>query len=99
MPPVAAITRVITTEWKWATMKYVSWLKKSIGGDASMTPVIPPKRKVTRKPIAMSIGVEKWIGPRPIVPIQLKKLMPVGTEMSNESSEKNGSRTTPVVNM
>ena len=34
-----------------------------------------------------------------MVPIQLKNLMPVGTAMSSDSSEKNGSSTAPVVNM
>jgi hypothetical protein len=34
-----------------------------------------------------------------MVPIQLKNLMPVGTAMSRDSSEKKGRRTVPVVNM
>ena len=38
----------------------------------------PPSRKVTRKPIAHSIGVSKLIEPRHMVPIQLKNLIPVG---------------------
>jgi hypothetical protein len=41
----------------WATTKYESCIWKSIGGDASITPVRPPSRKVTRKPTANSIGV------------------------------------------
>jgi hypothetical protein len=44
------------------------------------TPVRPPKRNVTRKPIANSIGVSKD-RPRHIVPIQLKNFTPVGTAM------------------
>ena len=47
-------------------------------GAASSTPVRPPNRKVTRKPIANSIGVSKVICPRHIVPIQLKNFTPVG---------------------
>ena len=72
---------------------------KSIGGLASITPVRPPNRNVTRKPTANSIGVSKVIAPRHIEPIQLKNLMPVGTAIRNVMSEKNGSSTAPVVNM
>ena len=46
-----------------------------------------------------SMGVEKTDCPRHTVPIQLKNLMPVGTAMSSDSSEKKGRSTTPVVNM
>ena len=56
----------------------------------------PPKVKVTRKPIAQSIGVSKVNDPRHIVPIQLKIFTPVGTAMSIVISEKKGSRTEPV---
>ena len=49
---------------------------KSIGGLASSTPVRPPNRNVTRKPIANSIGVSKRERPRHIVPIQLKNFTP-----------------------
>ncbi len=52
---------------------------KSSGGLASSTPVRPPSRKVTRKPIANSIGVSNVSWPFHIVPIQLKNLIPVGT--------------------
>ena len=34
-----------------------------------------------------------------MVPIQLKNLIPVGTAIRYDSREKNGSSTTPVVNM
>ncbi len=34
-----------------------------------------------------------------IVPIQLTNLMPVGTAIRNETAEKNGLLTAPVVNM
>src|SRR5579872_4042117 len=70
-----------------------------MGGDASVTPVTPPRRKAKRNPMQNSIDVEKMSCPRHIVPIQLKNLMPVGTAMSNDSSEKKGSSTRPVVNM
>ena len=72
---------------------------KSSGGVASITPVRPPKRNVTRKPTENSIGVSKVSWPRHIVPIQLKNLMPVGTAMRNVVNEKNGSSTAPVANM
>ena len=56
-------------------------------------------RKAKRNPMQNSIGVVKVSWPRHMVPIQLKNLMPVGTAMSSDSSEKKGSSTTPVVNM
>ena len=49
--------------------------------------------------MAMSMAVENQICPRHIVPIQLKILIPVGTAISRLMIEKNGSSTTPVVNM
>ena len=52
-----------------------------------------------RKPSANSIGVSKVIGPRHIVPIQLKNFTPVGTAIRNVMNEKNGSSTAPVANM
>ena len=72
---------------------------KSIGGEASSTPLRPPSRNVTRKPIANSIGVSKETLPRHIVPIQLKNFTPVGTAIRKEVREKNGSSTAPVANM
>ena len=48
-----------------------------------MTPVRPPNRNVTRKPMANSIGVSKDRCPRHIVPIQLKNFTPVGTAIRN----------------
>ena len=59
-------------------------------------PVRPPKRKVTRKPIAHSIGVAMTTLPPHIVPIQLKNFTPVGTAMSIVMTAKNGSSTCPV---
>src|SRR5665647_3988227 len=44
-----------------------------------MTPVSPPNRKVTRKPIAQSMGPSNVSLPRHMVPIQLKNFTPVGT--------------------
>ena len=46
-----------------------------------------------------SMGVVKISWPRHMVPIQLKNLMPVGTAMRSDRSEKKGRSTTPVVNM
>ncbi len=46
-----------------------------------MTPVRPPKRKVTRKPAAHSMGGSNDSEPFHIVPIQLKNFTPVGTAM------------------
>jgi hypothetical protein len=57
----------------------VSVTCQSTGGLAIRTPVRPPSRKVTRKPIAKSMGLSKVSWPRHIVPIQLKNLIPVGT--------------------
>ena len=74
-------------------------MAKSTGGEARKIPVTPPNKKTTRKPIANSIGVSKVSLPRHIVPIQLKNLMPVGTAMRYDIRLKNGSSTTPVVNM
>ncbi len=46
-----------------------------------------------------SIGTGNRSRPPHIVPIQLKILIPVGTAISSDSSEKNGRLTHPVVNM
>ena len=72
---------------------------KSIGGEASSTPVMPPNRKVTRKPIANIIGVSNVIWPFHMVPIQFTNLTPVGTAMRKVVSEKKGSSTAPVAYM
>ena len=64
-----------------------------------MTPVSPPKRKVTRKPRLQSIGVSNVSEPRQSVPIQLKNFTPVGTAISMVISAKNGSMTAPVTYM
>ena len=81
MPANAPITRAMTTLWKWATTKYVSWVAKSIGGEARKIPVTPPRKNVTRKPTAEEHGRVELHRPRHIVPIQLKNLIPVGTAM------------------
>ena len=80
-------------------MKYVSETWKSSAGLAMMTPVRPPKRKVTRKPIAQSMGVSIETLPPHIVPIQLKNFSPVGTAMSIDITAKNGKSTCPVTYM
>ncbi|GAA3105902.1 hypothetical protein GCM10020254_59730 [Streptomyces goshikiensis] len=64
-----------------------------------MTPVRPPKVKVTRKPIVQSIGVSKDSEPFHMVPIQLKNFTPVGTAIRKVMKEKNGSSTPPVTYM
>lgn len=68
-------------------------------GEVMMTPVSPPKVKVTRNPVAKIIGVSKVMEPRHIVPIQLKIFTPVGTAMSMVMREKNGNSTEPVTYM
>ena len=73
--------------------------EKSSAGLARMTPVRPPNRKVTKKPIAHSIGVSNEIDPPHIVPIQLKNFTPVGTAMSIVMIAKNGRSTCPVAYM
>src|SRR5271165_6660091 len=70
-----------------------------MGGDASMMPVMPPNRNMTRKPTVYSIGGSKVSWPRHMVPTQLKNFTPVGTAIRNVMNEKNGSSTAPVVNM
>src|ERR1700683_1213778 len=70
-----------------------------MGGGASMMPVSPPIKKAKRNPMQNSMGTLNEICPRHMVPIQLKNLIPVGTAMSSDSSEKKGSSTVPVVNM
>ena len=45
------------------------------------------------------MGESSLTEPRNMVPIQLKNLMPVGTEMSRVMMAKNGSSTAPVVYM
>src|SRR5947209_4947809 len=70
-----------------------------MGGEATMTPVIPPIRKFDMKPSANSMGGWSDTDPRHIVPIQLKNFTPVGTAIRNDSREKNGSSTAPVANM
>ena len=55
-----------------------------------MMPVRPPKRNVTRKPIAQSMGVSKVSEPRQSVPIQLKNFTPVGTAIRKVMKLKKG---------
>src|SRR5699024_3979829 len=77
-------------------MKYVSVMWKSIAGLAMITPVSPPKRKVTRKPSAQYNGFLNSSFPPHIVPIQLKNFTPVGTEIAIVMIAKNGRKTWPV---
>jgi len=60
---------------------------------------MPPIKKFARNPSANSMGVGKLNWPPHIVPIQLKNLTPVGTAIRNETAEKNGSTTAPVVSI
>src|SRR5438067_12001363 len=53
----------------------------SNGTIASITPLIPPRVNVVRKPSANSIGVSRCSTPRQRVASQEKILMPVGTAM------------------
>ena len=64
-----------------------------------MIPVIPPNKKVIKKPITQSIGVSKVTWPRHMVPIQLKNLTPVGTPIKKVINEKNGKSTCPLANI
>src|SRR5579875_3828104 len=68
-----------------------------MGGWPSITPVKPPTRKLTRNPKANSMGESSRTDPRNMVPVQLKNLIPVGTEMSKVRMAKKGSSTAPVV--
>ncbi len=65
----------------WATMKYVSLTWMSRGIIASITPEIPPRVNIVRKPSAKSMAVSRWMTPLHSVASQLKILMPVGTAM------------------
>src|ERR1700736_5147741 len=82
-----------------ATTKYESCAWKSIGGDATITPVTPPSRKFTRKPSENGAAVGTEMDPRHIVAIQLKNFPPVGTAIRNDTKLKNALFTAPVVNM
>src|SRR5690625_4413716 len=72
---------------------------KSRGGDARITPVKPPKTKVTRNPSDHRSGVSNVIDPRHRVPSQLKIFTPVGTAISIVMSAKNGRSTELVTYM
>src|SRR3569833_3537137 len=82
-----------------ATTKSQSVTWQSSGGDARMTPVSPPNRKVTRNPTDHSIGDSKVRCPRHIVPVQLKNFTPVGIAIRKDLKEKNGSSPWPVANV
>src|SRR5436305_14744695 len=65
----------------WAKMKYVFETWRSNGTMASITPEIPPRVNMVRKPRAKSIGVSRWRTPRQSVASHEKILIPVGTAM------------------
>ncbi len=69
------------TLWKCATRKRLLCSRKSAGGTASSTPVMPPITKVTMKPMAQSRGGSKRMRPPYMVKSQLNTFTPVGTAM------------------
>ena len=74
---------------------------QSNGSTATITPVIPPSRKISRNPIAKSIGVVKRTTPFHIVAIHAKNCTPLGIVMMRLAAEKNDSASAgiPVANM
>src|SRR5436189_143236 len=66
----------------WATMKYVSltWIVKGI--IASITPEIPPRVNIVKKPRAKSMGVSRRSTPFHSVASQEKILIPVDAAMN-----------------
>ena len=68
--------------WKCATRKVVLCIRKSTGGTASSTPVMPPITKVAMKPTVHSIDGWKVMRPRYIVSSQLNTFTPVGTAIT-----------------
>src|SRR5258706_7013151 len=64
-------------------MKYVSVCWRSAGGDACITPEMPPMVKRPTSPIANFMAVENWMEPPHMVKIQLKIFTPVGMAMSS----------------
>ena len=77
----------------------MSWRWKSIGAEASITPLIPPIRNMLTMPIANSMAVVNVIEPRHRVASQLNIFTPVGIAIRAVMKVKNGRNTTPVVNM
>src|SRR5688572_25713227 len=63
-------------------MKYVSVCWRSAGGDACITPEMPPMVNRPTRAIANFIAVVNWMEPPHIVKIQLKIFTPVGMAMS-----------------
>ena len=59
------------TLWKWATRNIELCTRKSAGGTASRTPVMPPMTKVKMNPSDHSIGTVNRTRPPYIVKIQL----------------------------
>ena len=74
---------------------------QSNGITATITPVIPPSRKISRKPIENSIGVVNRTTPFHIVAIHTKNCTPLGIVMMRLAAEKNDSASAgiPVANM
>ena len=64
-------------------MKYVSVCCRSAGGDACITPEMPPMVNRPTSPMANFIAVVNRIEPPHIVKIQLKIFTPVGMAMSS----------------
>ena len=66
-----------------------------------MTPVIPPSRKISRKPTVNSIGTVSSTLPFHIVTIHAKNCTPLGMVMRRLTAEKKASANggSPVANM
>src|SRR6185312_15180737 len=82
-------TPPMITLWKCATRNRLLCTRKSVGATDSITPVMPPRMKVNRKPMDHIMGTVKRTRPWYMVNSQLKIFTPVGMEMSMVVSEKN----------
>jgi len=73
-------------------------VKKSSVGSRVDTGEAPDEER-DDETMAINIAIENHISPRHMVPIQLNIFYPVGTAIKRLIAEKNGNKTTPVVNM
>ncbi len=72
----------------WATTKYESWAWRSNGTAATMTPVIPPMTKMTRKPTTKKSGVFHSARPAQMVASQPTNCTPAGIAISMLAAAK-----------
>ena len=74
---------------------------QSNGSTDTITPVMPPSRKISKKPTMNSIGVCSTTRPFHIVTIHAKNCTPLGIVISRLTAEKNAraSDGRPVANM